>query len=117
MRTRTQIEPNRLLSRQSPSRVRRCGARIFPNTDFIILAIRYKNHGRPQIGISSALEMSGELRHMGSPMKRPLEVYPAAWPGSKLIGIENVALSPGVFRHYHHRIVGVESESMFRAAE
>jgi hypothetical protein len=44
---------------------------------------------------------------MGSPMKRPLEVYPAAWPGSKLIGIENVALSPGVFRSYHRPTVGV----------
>jgi predicted metal-dependent enzyme (double-stranded beta helix superfamily) len=50
-------------------------------------------------------------------MKRPPEVYPAAWPGSKSIGIENVALSPGVFRYYHHRIVGVESESVFRGAE
>ena len=39
MRTRTQIEPNRLLSRESQSQARR-GTGIFPDIDFTILPRR-----------------------------------------------------------------------------
>jgi hypothetical protein len=72
MRTRSQIEPTAFCPGKV-SHERAAGAGIFPDTDFTILAIRYKNHGRPQngchqIGLCSALEMSaGELRHMAHP--------------------------------------------------